>query len=99
MHLLNHRPITLTQVLFIKIFREIYTLFANSTGFQIVISGILKAMGPEPPTLSTILSDLSTEVSGKKLGIVGMGGIGYQIAKRAAKGFDMKILYHNRNRR
>ena len=27
------------------------------------------------------------------LGIVGLGGIGKEVAKRAAKGFDMKILY------
>ncbi|PWN48142.1 hypothetical protein IE53DRAFT_334235 [Violaceomyces palustris] len=33
---------------------------------------------------------------GKVLGIVGMGGIGGALAKRA-KAFDMKILYHNRN--
>lgn len=32
------------------------------------------------------------------LGIIGMGRIGEAVAKRA-KGFDMKILYHNRNRK
>ncbi|KAK4047995.1 hypothetical protein OIV83_005029 [Microbotryomycetes sp. JL201] len=32
----------------------------------------------------------------KVLGIVGMGGIGRALAKRAL-GFDMKIIYHNRN--
>ncbi|KAK4700622.1 hypothetical protein P7C70_g5623, partial [Phenoliferia sp. Uapishka_3] len=32
----------------------------------------------------------------KTLGIVGMGGIGRALAKRAL-GFDMKIIYHNRN--
>ena len=36
------------------------------------------------------------EVFGATLGIIGMGGIGQQVARRAA-GFDMKILYHNRN--
>lgn len=41
---------------------------------------------------------LGTEVSGATLGIVGMGTIGYKVAERA-KGFEMKILYHNRNRR
>ncbi len=30
------------------------------------------------------------------LGIVGMGRIGEKIARRAALGFDMKVLYHNR---
>ncbi|XP_047198648.1 probable 2-ketogluconate reductase [Hippoglossus stenolepis] len=38
------------------------------------------------------------EVTGSTLGIVGMGEIGYKIAQRS-KGFDMKILYHNRTRR
>ncbi len=35
-------------------------------------------------------------VSGKKLGILGLGTIGQKIAKRAA-GFDMEVGYHNRN--
>lgn len=43
-------------------------------------------------------SSLGTDVSGASLGIIGMGRIGYKIAKRA-QGFEMKILYHNRNRR
>lgn len=43
-------------------------------------------------------STMGTDVSGATLGIIGMGRIGYKIAKRA-QGFDMKILYHNRNRR
>lgn len=34
-------------------------------------------------------------ISGKKLGIVGLGHIGLKIAKRAA-GFDMPVGYHNR---
>jgi lactate dehydrogenase-like 2-hydroxyacid dehydrogenase len=38
---------------------------------------------------------LATKVSGKKLGILGMGRIGRVIAKRAA-GFDMTVRYHNR---
>jgi lactate dehydrogenase-like 2-hydroxyacid dehydrogenase len=40
---------------------------------------------------------LQTKVSGKRLGIVGMGRIGRVIAKRAA-GFDMQIAYHARRR-
>uniref|UniRef100_A0A667XSP2 Glyoxylate reductase/hydroxypyruvate reductase n=1 Tax=Myripristis murdjan TaxID=586833 RepID=A0A667XSP2_9TELE len=36
--------------------------------------------------------------TGSTLGIIGMGHIGYKIAQRG-KGFEMKILYHNRNRR
>ncbi len=38
------------------------------------------------------------EVHSSTLGIVGMGSIGCEIAKRA-RGFDMRILYHNRRRR
>ena len=39
---------------------------------------------------------LGQDVSGKTLGIVGLGRIGKAVAKRAA-GFDMKVLYHSRN--
>lgn len=38
------------------------------------------------------------DVYGKTLGIIGMGRIGQAIAKRAHRGFDMNILYHNRSR-
>ncbi|MFC0235734.1 2-hydroxyacid dehydrogenase [Fictibacillus phosphorivorans] len=38
------------------------------------------------------------DVHHKTIGIVGMGRIGEAVARRA-KGFDMKILYHNRNRK
>lgn len=37
------------------------------------------------------------QVTGKRLGIVGMGRVGQVVAKRAA-GFDMKVHYHNRKR-
>lgn len=40
---------------------------------------------------------LGQEVSGKTLGIVGMGRIGKAVARRAA-GFGMKRLYHSRTR-
>lgn len=36
-------------------------------------------------------------ISGKRLGILGLGKIGARIAQRAARGFDMEIGYHNRN--
>ena len=36
-------------------------------------------------------------ISGKRLGIIGMGTIGGKIAERGARGFDMEIGYHNRN--
>jgi gluconate 2-dehydrogenase len=38
------------------------------------------------------------EVNGSKLGILGMGRIGQGIARRAAHGFGMEVLYHNRSR-
>ncbi|KAF6244866.1 D-glycerate dehydrogenase [Nitrosopumilus sp. b2] len=37
------------------------------------------------------------DLQGKTLGILGLGRIGGTLAKRA-KAFDMKIIYHNRNR-
>jgi glyoxylate reductase len=41
---------------------------------------------------------LGQDIHGSTLGIVGMGRIGTEMAKRA-RGFGMKVLYHNRNRR
>jgi lactate dehydrogenase-like 2-hydroxyacid dehydrogenase len=38
---------------------------------------------------------LAKQVSGKRLGIVGMGRIGETVAKRSS-GFDMQVRYHNR---
>lgn len=40
---------------------------------------------------------LGTDVSGKTLGIIGMGRIGQAVARRAA-GFDMPVLYASRHR-
>jgi glyoxylate reductase len=40
---------------------------------------------------------LGREVTGKTLGIIGLGEIGKAVARRA-KGFDMRIIYHNRSR-
>jgi len=39
---------------------------------------------------------LGHEITGKTLGIIGMGRIGAAVARRAA-GFNMRVLYHNRN--
>ena len=41
---------------------------------------------------------LGSEVHGMTLGIVGLGNIGRQVARRAGA-FDMTVLYHNRRRR
>lgn len=40
---------------------------------------------------------LGTQVTGKRLGIVGMGGVGEATA-RCARGFGMTVHYHNRHR-
>jgi gluconate 2-dehydrogenase len=40
---------------------------------------------------------LGADVHGSTLGIIGMGRIGQQIARRST-GFDMKVIYHNRTR-
>lgn len=40
---------------------------------------------------------LGVHVSGKRLGVLGMGRIGQAVARRA-RGFDMEIHYHNRSR-
>ena len=38
------------------------------------------------------------EVHGSTVGIIGMGRIGQGIARRAAHGFGMQVIYHNRSR-
>src|SRR3989338_1577503 len=48
-------------------------------------AGMYKAWGPE------LL--LGTDVSGKVLGIVGLGRIGSKVAEHAVRGFGMKVLY------
>jgi lactate dehydrogenase-like 2-hydroxyacid dehydrogenase len=45
-----------------------------------------------PPSMVT---NLGSDVSGQRLGILGMGRIGQAVARRA-RGFDMKLHYHNR---
>ncbi|WP_419736594.1 2-hydroxyacid dehydrogenase [Pseudomonas sp. COR18] len=38
-------------------------------------------------------------LAGKRLGILGMGAVGLEIAQRAARGFGMSVSYHNRRQR
>ncbi|WP_343670422.1 D-glycerate dehydrogenase [Paraburkholderia heleia] len=40
---------------------------------------------------------LGTEIHGATLGVIGMGRIGQALARRA-RGFDMRVVYHNRSR-
>jgi glyoxylate reductase len=41
-------------------------------------------------------ANLGIEIRGKTLGIYGLGKIGFELAKRCAAAFGMKIIYHNR---
>jgi len=41
---------------------------------------------------------LTTDIRGKTFGLLGMGRIGREVARGAAKAFDMKVIYHNRRR-
>jgi glyoxylate reductase len=41
-------------------------------------------------------ANLGIDIRGKTLGIYGLGKIGFELAKRAAAAFEMKIIYHNR---
>nr|XP_033492898.1 probable 2-ketogluconate reductase isoform X1 [Epinephelus lanceolatus]XP_033492899.1 probable 2-ketogluconate reductase isoform X1 [Epinephelus lanceolatus]XP_033492900.1 probable 2-ketogluconate reductase isoform X1 [Epinephelus lanceolatus] len=61
-----------------------------------IVEGHQIAVNPNSTHMSLDL--MGDEVTGSTMGIIGMGDIGCKIAKRG-KGFDMKILYHNRNRR
>ncbi|CAN9503927.1 unnamed protein product [Ophioblennius macclurei] len=60
-----------------------------------IVEGHKAATDPENTSKPFLMG---VEVSGSTVGIVGMGRIGYKVAQRS-KGFDMKILYHNRSRR
>lgn len=41
---------------------------------------------------------LGVELNNKTLGIVGLGRIGFAMAKKCVGAYDMKVIYHNRNR-
>ncbi|XP_049890645.1 probable 2-ketogluconate reductase isoform X2 [Epinephelus moara] len=61
-----------------------------------IVEGHQIAVAPNSTHMTRRL--IGEEVTGSTMGIIGMGHIGCKIAKRG-NGFDMKILYHNRNRR
>jgi glyoxylate reductase len=44
------------------------------------------------------LGHLGQDLLGRTLGMVGMGRIGYALAKRCARGWDMQVLYHDARR-
>ncbi len=62
-----------------------------------VVEGDRYARSPEFTTYDPGYM-LGHEVHGATLGIIGLGRIGAQVAKRG-HGFDMRVLYHNRHRR
>jgi len=39
---------------------------------------------------------LGIEIKGKTLGVFGLGGIGFEMAKKCVGAYDMKVIYHNR---
>jgi len=41
-------------------------------------------------------ANLGLELNGKTLGIVGLGKIGFELAKRCVGAYGMKVIYHNR---
>jgi glyoxylate reductase len=56
-------------------------------GHQYTLAGKWKTWEP--------LGHLGQDLAGRTLGIIGMGRIGYALAKRCRGGWDMKILYHD----
>ncbi|KLT66151.1 D-glycerate dehydrogenase [Pedobacter sp. BMA] len=55
-----------------------------------IINGEWKNYEPTP--------ELGIEVTGKTLGVFGMGKIGIELAKKCAAAYGMKVIYHNRSR-
>jgi lactate dehydrogenase-like 2-hydroxyacid dehydrogenase len=59
-------------------------------GERILRAGTWEGWGP--------VQMLGTHVTGKRLGIIGLGRIGKAIAKRCHYGFDMEVVFHNRSK-
>lgn len=56
-------------------------------GHQYTVAGKWKTWEP--------LGHLGQELAGRNLGVIGMGRIGYALAKRCRGGWDMNVLYHD----
>jgi glyoxylate reductase len=56
-------------------------------GHQYTVSGKWKTWEP--------LGHLGQDLAGRTLGVLGMGRIGYALAKRCRGGWDMRVLYHD----
>ncbi|KAK0140519.1 putative 2-ketogluconate reductase [Merluccius polli] len=61
-----------------------------------IVQGHQTAAGGPEPTAGT--HRLACDVTGSTLGIIGMGDVGYKVARRST-GFEMNVLYHNRTQR
>lgn len=59
------------------------------SGHQYVAQGSWKTWEP--------LGHIGQDLHGKTIGIVGMGRIGYAMAKKCHRGWDMQVLYHARH--
>lgn len=59
-------------------------------GHRYVLDGQWKTWEP--------LGHIGQDLCGKTIGIVGMGRIGYAMAKKCHGGWDMRVLYHDRYR-
>lgn len=44
------------------------------------------------------VADLGIDLTGKTIGIFGLGKIGYEMARKCKAAFNMNIIYHNRSR-
>ncbi|HDR9010967.1 TPA: 2-hydroxyacid dehydrogenase [Burkholderia vietnamiensis] len=69
--------------------------------FALLLAAVRDVVRLDAATRSGVWRDalqMPPNVSGKKLGIVGLGRIGEKCARRAA-GFDIEIGYHNRSRK
>lgn len=90
---MSHRPtaVMVRNFFFLSMFMVSlypFSMYLHS-GCQVAVS---------PDTKCFTVDWLGVEVTRATLGIIGMGSIGYKVAQRA-RAFNMKILYHNRNRR
>lgn len=66
-------------------------------GASRLTKGHVRSMDQAWSVRNGFFDGLGIDLTGKTLGIVGMGRIGRGVAERC-RGFRMKVLYHNRNR-
>ncbi len=86
-------PVTNTPGVLTETTADLTFALLLSIGRRIVESdkftrdGKFKGWGP--------MLHLGNDIHGKTLGVIGCGRIGSAVARRAAKGFNMKVLYNN----